>query len=310
MLLELRQWTPIALTLVGVIAAMLLLLGLAFWNSWRQGSLAVNVAYFFMLSVLYLLVLVMLAWMYIGDYYGIKGAIPWLIGGILPIGVPWFGALGAVTISLQGVFDHNANWDPSYSHWHIARPLIGAVVGTIAFFIYLLLIKATGAQAPKVGTPVIDLVPFYVVAFLVGYREETFRSLIKAVTDMLLKPSGVQTTRGPMVAFEIEGARRQGSYDFGAYPANTPTTRTVTVYNAGDATISHAIAFVESLPATAPAVFARNGAGLRGDDLPTGGSGAVDITFTPNDPGRFSGVVKIVSDANVVGTLTLNGRGT
>ena len=29
------------------------------------------------------------------------------IAGVLPLGVPWFGALGAVTLSLYGVFDHN-----------------------------------------------------------------------------------------------------------------------------------------------------------------------------------------------------------
>ena len=28
------------------------------------------------------------------------------VGGLLPLGVPWFGALGGVTISLYGVFDH------------------------------------------------------------------------------------------------------------------------------------------------------------------------------------------------------------
>src|SRR5690349_5840322 len=44
--------------------------------------------------------------------------------GPVPVGVPWFGALGAVLISLTGVFEHEHDWDASYWPWHVARPLI------------------------------------------------------------------------------------------------------------------------------------------------------------------------------------------
>lgn len=37
------------------------------------------------------------------------------IGGVIPVGVPWFGALGATTLSIYGVFDHNTEWDTSWN---------------------------------------------------------------------------------------------------------------------------------------------------------------------------------------------------
>jgi len=39
--------------------------------------------------------------------------VPALLGP-LPVGVIWFGALGAVLISLTGIFEHHIDWDPTY----------------------------------------------------------------------------------------------------------------------------------------------------------------------------------------------------
>jgi hypothetical protein len=66
---------------------------------------------------------------------------PWgsktiMIGGLVPVAVPWFGALGAVTISLEGVFLWNDHWIRTYDCWHIGRPLFGAVLGIVAFFMF------------------------------------------------------------------------------------------------------------------------------------------------------------------------------
>ncbi len=33
----------------------------------------------------------------------------------VPVAVPWFGAVGAVLISLTGVFEHEHDWDANYS---------------------------------------------------------------------------------------------------------------------------------------------------------------------------------------------------
>jgi len=37
-----------------------------------------------------------------------------LIGPRLPSSVPWFGYLGVVVSSLQGIFAHNAGWKNSF----------------------------------------------------------------------------------------------------------------------------------------------------------------------------------------------------
>jgi hypothetical protein len=57
-------------------------------------------------DVLYLLVLFALALIYLTDLHSsLPLKLPASLGS-LPIGVPWFGALGAVMISLSGAFDH------------------------------------------------------------------------------------------------------------------------------------------------------------------------------------------------------------
>lgn len=178
--------------------------------------------------------------------------------GPVPVGVPWFGALGAVLISLTGVFEHEHDWDMSYWPWHVARPLVGATVSVVSVLILqagFLSINAApisqaatptptptpaaqaattptptppkltptpsptttpatgaGSQAPSPTPPpkgpsgqgdeqnqgqnkdgnsknlVSNNLLFYLVAFLVGYREETFRELIKRLVDVILSP--------------------------------------------------------------------------------------------------------------------------
>lgn len=64
--------------------------------------------------------------------------------GPVPLGVPWFGALGAVLISLTGVFEHEKDWDKNYWHWHLARPLIGIVVAVVSVLIFKAAVLAVG----------------------------------------------------------------------------------------------------------------------------------------------------------------------
>lgn len=118
-----------------------------------------------------------------------------ILGHVLPVGVPWYGALGAVTISLYGVFRHNDEWQTKYDPWHLARPLVGAVLGMIAYFIFVAVISST--TSGQTGSFDVEktkpegFIVYYVVAFIVGYREETFRDLIKRATDMLFRPGGL-----------------------------------------------------------------------------------------------------------------------
>jgi len=107
--------------------------------------------------------------------------------GPVPIGVVWFGALGAVLISLTGVVEHAADWDGRLYLWHLSRPLMGAALGVVAVLIMQAGILAAGTQ-PTAGTGTKNLL-YYLVAFLVGYREETFRELIKRLVDLVFAPA-------------------------------------------------------------------------------------------------------------------------
>src|SRR5215831_7610005 len=104
----------------------------------------------------------------------------------VPVGVPWFGAVGAVLISLTGVFEHEHDWDPNYWPWHVARPFIGAVLGVVSMLIFKAGVLAVGATPSHNSIPTNLL--YYVIAFAVGYREETFRELLKRLTDVIISP--------------------------------------------------------------------------------------------------------------------------
>ena len=108
--------------------------------------------------------------------------------GPVPVGVPWFGALGAVLISLTGVFDHEHDWDPGYWPWHVARPLIGIGLGVVSVIILQAGILAVGSSPPSQPRTIPANLLYYLIAFLVGYREETFRELIKRLVDVILTP--------------------------------------------------------------------------------------------------------------------------
>lgn len=106
--------------------------------------------------------------------------------GPVPLAVPWWGALGGVTISCTGIFRNAGRWNSHYNAWHVARPFLGAVAGAVGYLVFVVVIRTTGANGPSASStsrPVFDL-----VAFLLGYREEVFRELLRSAVDTLLAP--------------------------------------------------------------------------------------------------------------------------
>ena len=111
---------------------------------------------------------------------------------VVPLWVPWAGALGGAAISLVGVAGHAHEWNgPRFAYWHLARPILGLITGTVAVLSLLFVLKGI---APDV-IPASDenytaggVAVMFVIAFVVGYREETFRELVKRVVDVLLGP--------------------------------------------------------------------------------------------------------------------------
>ena len=109
--------------------------------------------------------------------------------GSIQVGVVWFGALGAVLISLTGIVEHAGDWDPRFDLWHLSRPLIGAALAVVGVLIVQAGVLAAGTNpaTPVSGAPKYLL--YYLVAFLIGYREETFRELVKRLVDLIFTPA-------------------------------------------------------------------------------------------------------------------------
>jgi hypothetical protein len=113
--------------------------------------------------------------------------------GSIPIGVLWFGALGAILISLTGVVEHTRDWDPDFALWHLSRPLVGASLAVVSVLMLQAGVLATGTAQPSGAQGAPKNLLYYLVSFLVGYREETFRELIKRFVDLILAPAAPKT---------------------------------------------------------------------------------------------------------------------
>jgi hypothetical protein len=130
-----------------------------------------------------------------GDHnYIFKYHVPRTFGPI-PGSVPWFAAAGGLLISLQGIFTYNRAWDRSYDYWHYLRPVAGALVGSVAALLVLVLISTANASnntslAAAASNSQSTRILLASVAVLVGYREATFRSLISRVVDVVIGPGG------------------------------------------------------------------------------------------------------------------------
>jgi Abnormal spindle-like microcephaly-assoc'd, ASPM-SPD-2-Hydin len=263
-------------------------------------------SFFFWLGMGYLVLLLV-----VGAFYALQtgNGKPYMLGGLLPVAVPWFGALGAVTISLAGVFFYgHSGWDRKYNYWHIGRPFFGAVLGIIAFFMFVLIISSAGTQIPFLETPdnakSKDFVIYYVLAFLVGYREKTFRELIQRVTDLILNP-GQQAADSPQIVFKQNGSPKT-SFDFGTVPVNTTSSVTIDVENVGKGSLPAAYIALDN-PSGAPfTISASLPPGMSA--IKPGASVPVVIDFTPTTQGNATAAL-VVTGGNPSGPAILKLRG-
>jgi len=138
----------------------------------------------FLAQFFYLFLLVAVGLVYI--HWGLLERLIPNPAGPVPLGVPWWGALGGVTISFTGIFRNSNRWQSQYELWHLARPFLGAVVGSVSYLVFVVIIKAAGAT-PSHGNPANNEV-FFLIAFLTGYREDLFRELLKRASDSLFSP--------------------------------------------------------------------------------------------------------------------------
>ena len=142
-------------------------------------------------ELIYLFVLFIIALVYLTGLRSVLSFTPPDSFGPIAVGVPWFGALGGVIISLAGTVDHRKDWDPSMKYWHITRPFVGVVLAIIAVLIFqvgILSVTSSPPSSPGLAAP--QNLLYYLIAFVIGYREQTFRELIKRLADVILTPGG------------------------------------------------------------------------------------------------------------------------
>ena len=257
------------------------------------------------LDILYVAVLVVLL-------IGRQGHFLWVdrirspIGGIVPVAVPWFGALGAVTISIYGIVDNYNSWQSKWNLWHIVRPVVGAILGTVAFLIFVGVIQASG-NTPTVTTTAtggnaVKVITYLLVAFVVGYREDTFRTLIKKVVDILLSPG--DTVNQPTVSIS------PAPLAFGNVAVGDSPVLPVTITNTGSGPL------VIQGPAASPpglvppgSPFAIADEAIQGATINPGSSAIAQIKFSPTTPGQQSATLTLNCNAGQF-PVSLTGTGT
>ena len=136
----------------------------------------------FWYALIWLVVLLALA------YCWARGYLNSALAGIpLPaIASAWAGAVGAITISLRGVYEHwvdaskhprgKSEWTNALLLWHIGRPVTGAVIGVVVFAVFQ-------AAYPS-GTP--SAAPLVVGSFVLGLQERQFFEWVKQIGAALL----------------------------------------------------------------------------------------------------------------------------
>ncbi|TAM71092.1 MAG: hypothetical protein EPN48_02480 [Microbacteriaceae bacterium] len=142
---------------------------------------------------------------YLADWWGIRGTISSPIAGVLPISVPWGGALGGVCVAIAGVTDHWHNFGAHpasaasrrWNAWYLARLPMGAAFGTVGALIVVFFLGTVGGG--KTGTIDVSIsgsAILFVVAFIVGYKQDIFRQLVSRVTEVILGPGDTQPAGG------------------------------------------------------------------------------------------------------------------
>jgi len=143
----------------------------------------------FVVALLWMLALTAVFFVWI-NVDGFHDLLPTKLGPLPPETI-WFGAIGGMLISFAGIYRYNRAWDARYDYWHYTRPLLGAFMGVLGCLSLILLteLSTTNDRAPEV-----DATFYCLVAFVVGYREESFRTLIRRLTDLLLMPGRPEET--------------------------------------------------------------------------------------------------------------------
>lgn len=195
---------------------------------------------------------------------------------VLPVWVPFAGALGGCFVSLVGIAMHTVDWDSSrYAYWHLLRPLLGMISGSVSVLILVFVLKGVAPTVmPSTDTPysASGVAVLFVLSFLVGYREETFRELVKRVVDVVLGPGETEATAQLVLIPNLKVLRSVGGQQ---------VTDTLSLFNSTADTLSLATPLVVIVtPAGVLTCVVQN------PDTPIAPKEqrTIDLTWTPGTP--------------------------
>lgn len=215
-------------------------------------------------------------------------------GGVVPFVVPWAGALGGIAISLVGIADHQMDWNPArYAYWHLVRPLLGLLFGTVAVLVVVLLldtVKVAGKHGHYTNSGAAVLA---VISFIVGYREATFRSLVTRVVDVVLGPSGADAAAATLALVPSD-------INFGSVKKGQSPKFTTHLFNASSDTVhvdSMSVTVDDSSVTITP---------LDATDLAPNDSVAIELTWAPTSVTTLSATLQVRA-ANLAISARLRG---
>lgn len=226
--------------------------------------------------------------------------LPAVLYGVMPLAVPWFGALGGVSNSLYSVSKYwpsftstdrstrDAEWR-TWSARSLLQPVTGALFAIVAVLIVVLVTQTVSVETDATGEMSrTGMAVLATAAFVVGFRQDTFQDLVARATEVIFGPGGELADD---TAFDVEPL----ALDFEGRGRST-VTKKVTVTNTGS----------KALPTTATSVHLSHGTSRAFDvgaagDVPAGGSVDLEVSF---HPGRLDGA------SHVTGELVLSWGGT
>jgi hypothetical protein len=141
----------------------------------------------FALTSLYLLALLATALWYIQDAPFQRFLQPYPA-----LRVAWWGAVGGVLANFETIARTADHWNRRVVPALLVRPATAAFFGGIGYVIYVTLVQAS-VSGPDQAVTQLGRTPTalgYVIAFALGFREQTFRELLKRVVDLLASAGG------------------------------------------------------------------------------------------------------------------------
>lgn len=197
----------------------------------------------------------------------------------------------------MGTVRHTHDWDNRWNAWHLARPVLGAVTGSVAFAFVVVVIKTAAGPSAEVQDSSSAIATAAAIAFLVGYKEQHFLDLLARVAEVLLANGEVDQAGDPFTVSPT-------SLDFGSVVTGTARVRTVQVTVApgrtiealtdADLDVQPADGVFTAAPVPAPAALGAT-------------SQAVSVTFAPTGTGTRTATLTIRGDASR--TVQLSGSG-